>query len=192
MIFSLRQVMEKVREKNQELFMMFVDLTKAFDTVNRQALEKVLKKLGIPDKMLNVIISFHEEIKATVMSSGYRDRFIQCIQDMNKRPTKGNYQILLTPHMILPFLPLLLHPREVSVTFEHTHQESRNLSSTMRHLSSGLSNPDSQPHGSKCSGTFELSGYKRRRNNKDNVDNYDDVDENEDDIDNTENGANDK
>ncbi|XP_029640419.1 uncharacterized protein LOC115215401 [Octopus sinensis] len=38
MIFSLRQVTEKVREKNQELFLIFVDLTKAFDTVNQQAL----------------------------------------------------------------------------------------------------------------------------------------------------------
>lgn len=32
MIFSMRQVAEKVREKNQELYMVFVDLTKAFDT----------------------------------------------------------------------------------------------------------------------------------------------------------------
>ena len=38
MIFSLRQVAENVREKNQELYMVFVDLTKAFDTVNRDAL----------------------------------------------------------------------------------------------------------------------------------------------------------
>ena len=44
MIFSLRQVAEKVREKNQELYMVFVDLTKAFDTVSRTCLWKVLKK----------------------------------------------------------------------------------------------------------------------------------------------------
>ena len=38
MIFSLRQVAEKVCEKNEELYMVFIDLTKAFDTVNRDAL----------------------------------------------------------------------------------------------------------------------------------------------------------
>ena len=70
MIFSLRQVAEKVREKNQELYMVFVDVTKAFDTVNRQALWKVLKKLGIPDKMLNTIISFHEGMKASILADG--------------------------------------------------------------------------------------------------------------------------
>lgn len=44
--------------------MIFVDLT------NRQALWQVLKKLGIPDKMLNVIVSFHEGMKAAVMFNG--------------------------------------------------------------------------------------------------------------------------
>ena len=70
MIFSLRQVAEKVREKNQERYMVFVDLTKAFDAVNREALWQVLKKLGIPENMLNVIISFHQGIKANVVSDG--------------------------------------------------------------------------------------------------------------------------
>ncbi|CAI9734599.1 Hypothetical predicted protein [Octopus vulgaris] len=50
--------------------MLFIDLTKALDAVNQQAIWKVLKKLGIPDKMLNVIIFFHEEMKAAVMSGG--------------------------------------------------------------------------------------------------------------------------
>ncbi|XP_036356658.1 uncharacterized protein LOC118762220 [Octopus sinensis] len=70
MIFSFQQVREKVHEENQELFMTFIDLTKAFNTVNWQALWKVLEKLGVPDKMLNVIISFHERMKAAVMSGG--------------------------------------------------------------------------------------------------------------------------
>ena len=70
MIHSLRQVAEKVRKKYQELYIVFVDLTKVFDTVNQQALWKVLKKLGIPEKMLNVIISFHEGMKAPVVSDG--------------------------------------------------------------------------------------------------------------------------
>ena len=70
MIFSLRQRAEKVREKNQEMYMVFVDLTKTFDTVYREALWQVLKKLGIPENMLNVIISFHQGMKANVVSDG--------------------------------------------------------------------------------------------------------------------------
>jgi len=34
MVFTARQIQEKCREQNQDLYVVFVDLTKAFDTVN--------------------------------------------------------------------------------------------------------------------------------------------------------------
>ena len=70
MIFVLHQVSEKACKKNQELYMVFIDLTKTFDTVNRTALWEILKKFGIPDNMLNVKISFHEGMRASVVSNG--------------------------------------------------------------------------------------------------------------------------
>ena len=70
MIFSLRQVQEKAREHDTELYMVFVDLTKAFDTVSRESLWKVLRKLGVPQKMLDVITAFHCGMKACVRSDG--------------------------------------------------------------------------------------------------------------------------
>ena len=42
MIFAARQIQEKCREQHQGLFMAFIDLSKAFDSVNREALWKVL------------------------------------------------------------------------------------------------------------------------------------------------------
>ena len=45
-IFTLRQLMEKTIEQRQNLYMVFVDFTKAFDTVNREFLFKILGKLG--------------------------------------------------------------------------------------------------------------------------------------------------
>ncbi len=38
MVFVLRQIQEKCREQNKALYVTFVDLTKAFDTVSRQGL----------------------------------------------------------------------------------------------------------------------------------------------------------
>lgn len=70
MVFSLRQLQEKAREHDKELYVVFVDLTKAFDTVSRGGLWNILKKAGIPDEMLNVIISLHEGMKARVRSNG--------------------------------------------------------------------------------------------------------------------------
>ena len=46
MIFAARQIQEKCREQNNDLHCVFVDLTKAFDTVSRDGLWKILAKVG--------------------------------------------------------------------------------------------------------------------------------------------------
>ncbi len=66
MIFVARQLVEKTREHNESLLMLFVDLRKAYDCVPRQALWKVLDKCGVPPVMLIIIRSFHEGMCAEV------------------------------------------------------------------------------------------------------------------------------
>ena len=46
MIFVIQQIQEKCREQNMGLFVAFIDLTKAFDTVSRDGLWKILSRLG--------------------------------------------------------------------------------------------------------------------------------------------------
>ena len=70
MVFTARQIQEKCREQNQDLYVVFVDLTKAFDTVNRDALWHVLKKLGCPEKFVNVVKSLHDGMEARVLDQG--------------------------------------------------------------------------------------------------------------------------
>ena len=48
MIFVRRQIQEKCREQNMCLYAAFVDLTKAFDTVGRDGLGKILARLSCP------------------------------------------------------------------------------------------------------------------------------------------------
>ncbi len=68
LIFAMRQLQEKCRERNQPLYALFVDFTKAFDSVNRQALWKILQKLGCPGKFINIIKALHEGMRAKVRS----------------------------------------------------------------------------------------------------------------------------
>ncbi|XP_072163919.1 uncharacterized protein [Diadema setosum] len=56
MVFALRQLQEKCKEQNKGLYITFVDLTKAFDTVSRRGLWQILERLGCPPKFLNMII----------------------------------------------------------------------------------------------------------------------------------------
>ena len=47
-----------------------MDLTKAFDTVNREARWVILSKLGCPTKFVNLIRQFHDEMTGQVLSDG--------------------------------------------------------------------------------------------------------------------------
>lgn len=70
MIFSLRQLQEKCREQRKPLYIAFIDLTKAFDLVSRSGLFILLEKIGCPPKLLNIIRSFHDDMKSTVQIDG--------------------------------------------------------------------------------------------------------------------------
>ncbi|XP_076029361.1 uncharacterized protein LOC143018120 [Oratosquilla oratoria] len=62
MIFVATQMMEKSREQNQGLFIAFVDLAKAFDTINREMLWRVVVKCGCPPKLMAIIRAFHDAV----------------------------------------------------------------------------------------------------------------------------------
>ena len=59
----LRQIQEKCREQNIGLYAAFVDLTKAFDTVNREGLWKFLASLACSQKILTILRQFREDQK---------------------------------------------------------------------------------------------------------------------------------
>ena len=66
MIFTARQVQEKCQEQNEDLYMTFVDLTKAFDTVSRNGLWKIMAKLGCPP----MVRQFHDGMQARIQNDG--------------------------------------------------------------------------------------------------------------------------
>ena len=69
--------MEKTKEHRSKLFMLFVDLRKAYDSVPRQALWLVLQKYGIPPVLVNLIKSLHEGMTAEVRVDGATSPGIQ-------------------------------------------------------------------------------------------------------------------
>lgn len=70
MMFAVRQVQEKIKEQNSQLYAVFIDLKKAFDMVHRKALWTTLRRFGCPAKLVNVLASLHEENEARVIVGG--------------------------------------------------------------------------------------------------------------------------
>ena len=53
-----------------DLYMTFVDLTKAFDTVSREGLWKIMAKFGCPTKFIAMVRQFHDCMLARVQNDG--------------------------------------------------------------------------------------------------------------------------
>jgi len=62
-IFVVRQLQEKYMEKKKDLWMAFVDLEKAFDRVPREVLWWALRKMNVPEQLLEVIKAMYSHAK---------------------------------------------------------------------------------------------------------------------------------
>ena len=60
--FALKLALQSRKEFNLDTWVVFVDLVKAFDTVNREMLMKILSRYGIPDSLINVIKCLYQPV----------------------------------------------------------------------------------------------------------------------------------
>ena len=65
-IFTLESLIDKFFKNNKYLFACFVDLKKAFDTVNRQALLFKLNRYNIRGNFLNIIEDMYNDVSFSI------------------------------------------------------------------------------------------------------------------------------
>ena len=70
MIFTFRQLQEKAIDQQRSLYIVFMDFSKAFNTVNRWTLWKVLKACGCPESFIDMIRQFHVGMTGRVSIGG--------------------------------------------------------------------------------------------------------------------------
>ncbi|BHF85662.1 hypothetical protein SprV_1002883400 [Sparganum proliferum] len=70
MIFATRQLQEKCQELRAHLYSTFLDQTKAFDTVNREGLWKIMQKFGCPERFTQIVCQLHDGMMARVTDNG--------------------------------------------------------------------------------------------------------------------------
>nr|VZI11165.1 unnamed protein product [Spirometra erinaceieuropaei] len=70
MIFAARQLQEKCQEMRTHPYSTFVDLTKVFDTVNREGLWKIMQKFGCPERFTQMVRQLHDGMMARVTDNG--------------------------------------------------------------------------------------------------------------------------
>ena len=69
-IATLRVIVEQTLEWQTPLYICFVDFEKAFDSVDRQSIWRILKHYGVPEKIVNIIGLLYEELTCQVIHDG--------------------------------------------------------------------------------------------------------------------------
>ena len=71
MVFALIQIQEECQEQNKGLYVTFIDMAKASDTMSRTGLWKILEKAGCPPKFLIMVIQLHKNQLTQVRHNNY-------------------------------------------------------------------------------------------------------------------------
>ena len=102
LIFAIRQLTEKSWEYNQDLYIAFIDLTKAFDSVPRQNLWNVLStKYDIKGRLLEAIKSTYDPCTCTVMTGYPHNKWF----DVKSGVKQGS---VLSPILFIAYLDTVL------------------------------------------------------------------------------------
>ncbi|VDL89948.1 unnamed protein product [Schistocephalus solidus] len=70
MSFAAQKLQEKCQEMRTHRNTTFVDLTKAFGTVNHDGMCKVLQKFGCPEQFTRMVRQLHDGMTARVTDNG--------------------------------------------------------------------------------------------------------------------------
>jgi hypothetical protein len=68
-IFLIRQLMERCREQKKDLYMIFIDLEKAYDKVPRNVMWWALQKYKVSSKYITLIKDMYDNVVTSVQIS---------------------------------------------------------------------------------------------------------------------------
>ena len=68
-IFALRNIIEQCSEWQRQLYINFIDFEKAFDSIHRDSLWKIVRSYGVPQHLIQLIKGFYNNFTCKVGSS---------------------------------------------------------------------------------------------------------------------------
>ena len=103
LLFVVRRQQELGRARGIPLYVCFIDLQKAYESVDRELPRVVLARFGVPEKMLTIIRQFHEVMRARVRTDdGEQSESF----DVTQRSRQG---CVLSPRLLNAFFAAAIH-----------------------------------------------------------------------------------
>ena len=86
-ILTIRRILEGVRPQNLQATILFVDFTKAFDSIHRGKMEQILLAYGLPKETVAAIMILYRNTKMKVCSPGGDRQLRHCSRSTVRRYT---------------------------------------------------------------------------------------------------------
>lgn len=123
-ILALRRLIEGVKAKNLPAIITFIDFKKAFDTIHRGKMMKILRAYGIPTQIVKAIGTMYEDTKAKVISPDGETKLFDILAGVLQGDTLAPYLFVI----VLDYaLKVAIDGKEEKLGFQLVRRQSRRI-----------------------------------------------------------------
>ena len=100
-ILTIRRILEGVQAKNLQATLLFVDFTKAFDSIHRGKLEQILLAYGLPKETVAAIMILYRNTKVKVRSPNGDTEYFDTVAGVLQGDTLAPYLFIICLDYVL-------------------------------------------------------------------------------------------
>ena len=100
-ILSIRRILEGVRAKNLDATILFVDCTKAFDSIHREKMKQILLAYGRPKEAVAAIMILYRNTKVKVCFPDGDTDYFDIVASVLQGDTLATYFIIICQDYVL-------------------------------------------------------------------------------------------
>ena len=100
-ILTIRRILEGVRAKNLQATLLFVDFTKAFDSIHREKMEQILLAYGLPKETVAAITILYKNSKVKVRSPDGDTEYFDIVVGVLQGDTLAPYFFIICLDYVL-------------------------------------------------------------------------------------------
>ena len=94
-ILTIRQMLEGELVKNLEATILFVDFSKAFDSIHRGKMEQILLTYSLPKETVAAIMMLYKNMKVKVHSPDGDTNYLDIVAGVLQKDTLAPYQFII-------------------------------------------------------------------------------------------------
>ena len=100
-ILTIRRILEGIRAKNLQVTLLFVDFTKAFDSIRRGKMEQILLAYGLPKETEAAIMILYRNTKVKVRSPDGDTEYFDIVAGVQQGDTLAPYLFIICLDYVL-------------------------------------------------------------------------------------------